>query len=82
MWGVGLGVITQTRTYASSDDTVRLPGFTRLDGGIFFKLNEHFRAQVNVENLLNRRYYATADGNNNITPGSPRAIRFAVIANF
>jgi catecholate siderophore receptor len=81
-WGVGLGVITQSHAYASSDNTVRLPGFTRLDGAVFFRVTESIRAQVNVENLLNRRYYATADGNNNITPGSPRAVRFAVVANF
>ena len=81
-WGVGLGVITQSHAYASSDNTVRLPGFTRLDGAVFFRVTESTRAQVNVENLLNRRYYATADGNNNITPGSPRAVRFAVVANF
>jgi catecholate siderophore receptor len=61
---------------------VRLPGFTRLDGAVFYKLNENLRAQANVENLLNRRYTATADGNNNITPGSPRALRFAVVATF
>jgi catecholate siderophore receptor len=81
-WGVGLGIITQTHTYASSDNTVRLPGFTRLDGAVFYKLNENLRAQANVENLFSRRYYATADGNNNITPGSPRALRFAVVATF
>ena len=81
-WGVGLGVITQSHAYASSDNTVRLPGFTRLDGAVFFRVTESIRAQVNVENLLNRRYYATADGNNNIMPGSPRAVRFAVVANF
>ena len=61
---------------------MRLPGFTRLDGAVFFRVTESIRAQVNVENLLNRRYYATADGNNNITPGSRRAVRFAVVANF
>ena len=33
------------------------------------------RLQANVENLLDTRYYSTANSNNNITPGSPRAIR-------
>jgi len=28
------------------------------------------------------RYYATADGNNNITPGSPRAVRGSMTTNF
>jgi outer membrane receptor for Fe3+-dicitrate len=33
------------------------------------------RAQVNVENLLDARYYGTSHGNNNIMPGAPRSIR-------
>jgi len=38
--------------------------------------------QINIENLFDTRYYATADGNNNISPGSPRAIRGAMRVNF
>ena len=34
--------------------------------------------QVNVENLFDTRYYATANGNNNITPGAPRTLRAAL----
>lgn len=80
--GVGLGLINQTHTFASSDNTVRLPGFTRVDAGAFYKFNDHLRAQVNIENLLDRRYIATADGNNNITPGAPRTVRFQLTASF
>jgi outer membrane receptor for ferric coprogen and ferric-rhodotorulic acid len=68
--------------YASSDDTVLLPEFTRVDAAVFFRLNDMWRAQLNVENVLDRRYIATADGNNNITPGSPRVFRLSAIANF
>jgi catecholate siderophore receptor len=38
--------------------------------------------QVNVENLLDERYYPNAHNNNNITPGSPPAIRASVTASF
>ena len=78
----GVGIINQTHTFASSDNLVRLPGFTRVDAGLFYRLNEHVRAQLNVENLLDRRYIATADANNNITPGSPRAVRVLLVATF
>jgi catecholate siderophore receptor len=81
-WGVGVGVIHQTSAYASSDDTVLLPGFTRVDAALYGKPSPNFRWQVNVENVFGIRYYATADGNNNITPGSPRAIRLTAIASF
>lgn len=80
-FGIGLGVITQTHAYASSDNTVRLPGFTRFDAALFYKFSENLRAQINVENLFDR-HYATAHSNDNIMPGSPRAVRFAVIATF
>ncbi|MBV9558152.1 MAG: TonB-dependent siderophore receptor [Pseudolabrys sp.] len=77
-WGAGLGVIANSNFYASSDDTVLLPSYARVDGAIFYKLNRHLRAQLNVENIFGVRYYPTADGNNNITPGSPRAFRVSV----
>jgi catecholate siderophore receptor len=36
------------------------------------------RAQLNVENLFDERYYPTSHGNNNIAPGAPRALRFSL----
>lgn len=78
----GVGYIQTGHTFASADDTVRLPGITRFDLGLFYRVNEFVRAQVNIENLFDRRYIATADGNNNITPGAPRLVRFQVVANF
>ena len=89
-WAAGVGIIHQTASFASSDDTVSLPGFTRVDGAIFGRVDPKYlppevkrlRWQVNVENIFNTRYYSMADGNNNITPGSPRAVRGSLIANF
>jgi catecholate siderophore receptor len=82
LWAFGVGVIRQTDSYASSDDTVVLPGFTRIDAAVFGRFNKNVRWQINVENLFDQGYIATADGNNNITPGSPRAVRGTVIASF
>jgi catecholate siderophore receptor len=82
MWGAGLGVIYSSNFYAGSDDAVLLPSYTRVDGAVFWKLNNSLRAQVNVENIFGAKYYPTADGNNNITPGSPRAARFVLTTNF
>ncbi|GEP07092.1 TonB-dependent receptor [Methylobacterium oxalidis] len=81
-FSLGIGYINQTHTFASSDNTVRLPGFSRFDLGLFYRMSETVRAQVNIENLFDRRYIATADGNNNITPGAPRLIRVQLIAQF
>lgn len=81
-WGVGLGVVYQSDMFAAADNAVTLSGFTRVDAAAFFKLNDRFRAQVNIENLLDREYYANADSNNNITPGSPLAVRVGLTASF
>lgn len=82
IWGVGLGVFSRSDMYASTDNTVRLPGYARLDGAIFYKINKNLRAQLNVENLTNRDYYVNAHSNNNITPGSPRAVRITLTGSF
>jgi len=82
MWGVGLGVIYFGDSFASSDDTVRLPGFVRFDTAVYLKINETWRAQLNVENIFNKGYWASADGNNNISPGQSRTFRVSARATF
>ena len=73
MWGVGPGVISMSNFYATSDDTVLLPAYARVDGAVFFSLNKYLRGQLNVENMFGERYYPTADTNNNITSASPHS---------
>jgi catecholate siderophore receptor len=81
-WGVGLGVISQDRYYAAADNTVQVPGYTRVDAALYLRLNKYVKAQINVENLFGAKYYPTADGNNNISIGSPRAAYFTLTTNF
>ena len=80
--GLGVGVVHQTEMYAAIDNTVTLPSFTRVDGALFLRLGSYLRAQMNLENLLNERYYPLAHSNNNITPGSPRAVRLSLTTGF
>jgi catecholate siderophore receptor len=82
VWGAALGVIYFSNSFASSDDSVKLPGFVRFDAAVYLKINEAWRAQVNVENLFNKGYWASADGNNNLSPGLPRTVRVSAIARF
>lgn len=81
-WRVGLGVIHQDQVYASISNAVTLPSFTRVDGAVYFTFNEHFEAQLNVENLFNEEYFGTAHNDNNITPGSPTAARVMLTTRF
>lgn len=77
-WAIGVGATRQNDSFAAIDNTVTLPGFTRIDGALYANLLPRTRLQVNVENALNIRYYATANGNNNISPGAPRTVRLAI----
>jgi catecholate siderophore receptor len=80
--GAGLGVIHRSDMFAAVDNTVTLAGYTRADAAVFVSLTEKIRLQANVENLFDKKYYINADGNNNISPGSPRAIRIGLTARF
>src|SRR6185436_10196526 len=81
-WGVGLGVVHRGEVFTSTDNTVTLPSFARVDAAVFFTLNQRLRAQINVENLFDTEYYLYAHSNTNITPGSPRAIRLSWTTRF
>jgi catecholate siderophore receptor len=81
-WAAGLGIIHRSDMFAAIDDTVTLPGYTRADAAVFYNFNEKWRLQANFENLFNRKYYLNADNNNNISPGSPRAVRVGLTARF
>ena len=81
-FSAGLGIVHQTEMFAAADNLVTLPGFTRVDAALFYRLSDRLRMQVNVENVLDEQYYANAHSNNNITPGSPVAVRASLTTNF
>ncbi|RPJ71917.1 MAG: TonB-dependent receptor, partial [Acidobacteria bacterium] len=75
-------VIRRGSIFTSTDNTVSVPGFTRVDGAMFATISRRLRAQLNVENLFDARYYASAHSNNNIMPGAPRSARVSLTALF
>ncbi|AMO24861.1 TonB-dependent siderophore receptor [Ramlibacter solisilvae] len=82
-WGLGLGVVYQGESYASISNAVRLPAFTRFDGALYYGFaGGKARAALNLENLGNRKYQPTADGDNNISQGAPRTARVTLTASF
>lgn len=76
--GLGLGVIYRSAIFASTDNTVTLPSFTRVDAALYYRVSDQVSAQLNVENVFDTGYYAAANSNTNITPGSPRAVRLSL----
>ncbi|MDE2442692.1 MAG: TonB-dependent receptor, partial [Betaproteobacteria bacterium] len=82
-WASGLGVVHQGASYTNVDNVVSLPSFTRLDGALYYTFaGGRTKLALNLENLTNREYFPTADGNNNITPGAPRNARLTLSHSF
>lgn len=83
-WGLGLGLqwrdaqLAAVENLATPAANVTLPGFLRVDTGLYYKPTPALRLQLNVENLLDRRYFASAHSSTNITPGAPRSARLSV----
>lgn len=81
-WGAGIGFISRSSMFALDDNTVKLPGYGRVDAAVFYNASKQLKVQLNVENLLNRDYVVNAHTNNNITPGSPIAARVSATYRF
>ena len=45
-WAAALGVIYFSDSFASSDDSVRLPGFVRFDAAVYAKIDENWSVAV------------------------------------
>jgi catecholate siderophore receptor len=72
-WGAGLGLVARSKSYTGTSNAVVLPGYVRADAAVYYALSPRMALQLNVENLFDIRYFGTANSDNNITPGSPRA---------
>lgn len=81
-FGIGMGAVHQSKQYASFTNNVVLPAYWRVDAAVYFAFSEQASLQLNIENLFDEGYYASAHGDNNIQPGKPLTaslgLRFAL----
>ena len=68
--------------FASIDNKVVLPAYTRADAAVYYSFNEHWRLQANFENIFNTKYFQNADNNTNISPGAPVTAKVGLVARF
>ena len=61
---------------------MRLPGFTRIDAALFYKVSDTVQLQLNVENLANTDYFPSAHTDNNISTGAPLNARLGAKIRF
>ncbi len=76
--GAGLGLIARSKSFASISNAVKLPGYARVDGALFYQLPNGMEAQVNIENIFGADYFPTAHSDNNIAPAAPRTLKATV----
>jgi catecholate siderophore receptor len=80
--GLGLGLVHQSSQFATISNAVRLPGFTRIDAALFYDLSSKAALQLNIENLTDTNYFASAHTDNNIATGEPLNARLTLRVKF
>jgi len=81
-WGLGLGINGRGKVYTTTSNTVALPGFSRIDAAVYYNAGEQLKLQANIENLADKRYYASAHNDNNISIGTPREVKLSAHLDF
>ena len=77
-FAAGVGVTHQSSQFATNDNTVRIPAFTRVDAALYYDVSEQVQVQLNVENLFDETYYPSVHNNDNISTGEPLNARLTV----
>ena len=76
--GIALGAVKQSDQFATISNAVRMPGYTRIDAALFYKVSDAIQLQVNVENLTDTDYFPSAHTDHNISLGAPLNARLGL----
>lgn len=80
-FSLGLGVLTGSDQFALSDNTVRLPGYVRVDAAVNYK-HKNYEVKLKVNNVGDARFYESAINNVQIQPGAPRNLQLTLASRF
>ena len=80
--GLAFGVTYQDEQFASADNSVTLPDYTRVDAAAYYTLDSGTVLQLNIENLTDEDYFPDAHSNSNISTGAPLNARFTLRTRF
>lgn len=69
-WSAAVGVIAHSEQYALTDNTVRLPGYARVDLVLSYQ-QKAYDIALKLANLGNTRYIESANNNVQLQPGAP-----------
>ncbi len=81
--GISLGVNFESARFTSANagSRVRLPGYARVDIGVYFDVG-NLSFALNVENLFDKRYFTGGTNDTRLYPGDPRLITLSLRAGF
>ncbi|MBD1918269.1 MULTISPECIES: TonB-dependent siderophore receptor [Cyanophyceae] len=79
--GFGLGLYYVSQRAGNSDNSFTLPSYFRTDAALFYR-RDNWRAQLNVENLFNSRYFTSSDQFLGVNPGAPLTVSARVGVEF
>ncbi len=85
-FGVGGGTVSMGGRFTSNDDSVALPAFAMLNAVLYYR-HGRWEARINVNNLLNHRYFITAGEGTDYTgqtvmPGAPLNVSGSLVWHF
>lgn len=85
-WTLGGGVSGASQVQGDNENTFQLPGYGRVDVSASYKLQAagvKWTIQCNVDNLFDRRYYASSGGwRDMVHPAEPRRVSATLRAAF
>jgi catecholate siderophore receptor len=79
---LALGGTYQDSFFATEDNAMEVPDYTRIDAAAYYTVSDRTRVQLNVENLLDEDYFPDAHSNTNISTGRPVNARLSVVVDF
>jgi catecholate siderophore receptor len=80
-WSAGLGLLANSSQFALSDNTVRLPGYARVDAMLAYH-QPRYELRFKLNNVGNARYYESAINNVQIQPGASRNASLTLSSRF
>lgn len=68
--------------YGDNANTIQVKNFTLVDAGAKYQVNKNIQVGVNVQNLFDRHYVGTCDGDTSCYPGQERTFIGSLKLNF
>jgi iron complex outermembrane receptor protein len=80
-FGLGLLYVSERSGFPFDPPGFELPGYFRADAALYYR-RDNWRAQLNIENLFDTKYYETSQTAGIVYPGDPLNVRATISYEF